>query len=518
MEARTAVPVALVTALAAASAWTFNQTGRAQQPQPREAAPWTSPVPKASCGPKDRVETGLQGQTPLADRMTGASEKSYNCNLDLVGQFRGEGASWQMAAFDHCAYYGTANGAGQQHKGVVVIDAANPKQPVAAMYLDSRPMWDPWESLKVNVPRKLLGAVQADRGNGTDPGFAVYDISSCARPVLKAAVNLPAQVKGHAGHFSPDGMTYYGMSLGDSVYPIDIRNPAEPKLIDVWTGDKAAGGLGPGHDVNFNDPGTRLYSTRIRLGTNPGPGADPNAATNGLVVADVSDYQSRKASPQPKVIGSLLWKDGSIAQSPQRFHINGRPYLIFTDELGAGTGITGTARSACAQKLPPFGFARIIDITDDTKPVLVSQLKLEVHDPANCSVLAADTSFEGLFGYSSHYCTVDNPVEARFAACSYFEAGVRVFDIQNPARPKEIAYYKPPAMQGPIPGSFHAVRTTDKRTTDWASSNIRWLRRGNDTELWFTSQDNGFQIVKFTNSLASIGPSMAGHDPVRDYR
>ena len=45
-------------------------------------------MPKAACGPSDRVETGLQGQTTIAERMTGQSEKSYNCNLELVGQFR----------------------------------------------------------------------------------------------------------------------------------------------------------------------------------------------------------------------------------------------------------------------------------------------------------------------------------------------------------------------------------------------------------------------------------------------
>ena len=58
--------------------------------------------------------------------MGGGSSKSFNCNLELVGQFQGEGANYQMAAFDECAYYGTSNGAGQRSKGVVVVDAANP--------------------------------------------------------------------------------------------------------------------------------------------------------------------------------------------------------------------------------------------------------------------------------------------------------------------------------------------------------------------------------------------------------
>ena len=66
------------------------------EPQPATTTPpvaWTKPVPKATCGANDRVEPGLQGQTSLADRTSGASETAYNCNLELVGQAQGEGSS-----------------------------------------------------------------------------------------------------------------------------------------------------------------------------------------------------------------------------------------------------------------------------------------------------------------------------------------------------------------------------------------------------------------------------------------
>ena len=48
-------------------------------------------VPKAQCGPSDRTESGLQGQTTSQERASGGSERGYNCNLALVGQFRGGG-------------------------------------------------------------------------------------------------------------------------------------------------------------------------------------------------------------------------------------------------------------------------------------------------------------------------------------------------------------------------------------------------------------------------------------------
>jgi len=152
--------------------------------------PWEKPVPRAECGKGDRVETGLQGQTTVAERMTGASVRSYNCNLELVGQFQGEGANYQMASFGECAYYGTASRP-VLNKGVVVVDASNPRRPVATTYLDARAMWDPWESLKVNPARKLLAAIQADNGSGEQSGFAVYDVSDCRKPVL-----MPASISG----------------------------------------------------------------------------------------------------------------------------------------------------------------------------------------------------------------------------------------------------------------------------------------------------------------------------------
>ena len=50
------------------------------------------PVPKAQCGPSDHTESGLQGQTTSLERSSGDSQRGYNCNLELVGKFRGEGA------------------------------------------------------------------------------------------------------------------------------------------------------------------------------------------------------------------------------------------------------------------------------------------------------------------------------------------------------------------------------------------------------------------------------------------
>src|SRR2546427_12081099 len=78
--------------------WMVGTTPLSAQRNGGAAEPRQKPVPRAECGKGDRVETGLQGQKTLAERMTGASSRSSNCKLDLVGQFHGEGPNDQGAS------------------------------------------------------------------------------------------------------------------------------------------------------------------------------------------------------------------------------------------------------------------------------------------------------------------------------------------------------------------------------------------------------------------------------------
>src|SRR6266403_4776812 len=107
-------------------------------------------VPKATCGPNDHPETGLQGQVPAALRANGF--KGFNCNLELVGQYRGEGANWQTTQFTdkdghRCAYHGTASPSrslpGRQQLGSRVIDISDPSNPTPTAYLTTTSMLDP---------------------------------------------------------------------------------------------------------------------------------------------------------------------------------------------------------------------------------------------------------------------------------------------------------------------------------------------------------------------------------------
>jgi len=131
----------------------------------------------------------------------------------------------------------------------------------------------------------------------------------------------------------------------------------------------------------------------------------------------------------------------------------------------------------------------------------VSRLALEIHNPANCAKVQPDLVGLSIFTYGSHYCSVDNKRHATTLACGYFNSGVRVFDIRNPRRPKEIAYYNPAGATTVSPGSNHAIRNNFvPGGPDWCSAQVH-LRvsedHGRQGTLWTTCQDNGLLVLKF---------------------
>jgi hypothetical protein len=451
-------------------------------------------IPKASCRKGDKTESGMQGETTAAERDSGPKE--YNCNADLIGQVQGEGASWQLAAWKNCAYYDQANNpSGLQQPGTVVVDVSDPSHPVITDHLTDVAMNDPWESLKVNPVRQLLGGAQQP-----GPGFAIYDISAdCRHPVKKSSVILSGS-RGHAGQWAPDGNTYYITTIvnNPSIVAVDTKDVTTPRVITSWIPPSNISPIF--HDLEFSKDGNIAYQTIIG-----GLPAIPTATQNGLLTLDVSDIQQRRENPTIRILGQTTWDDGSvIAQNALPVKIAGKQYVLFTDEAGKGRDGPTVAAEACAAGKSVNGFPRLIDVSNPAAPATVSKLQIEMADPAKCTQAMNTIPISGVgqqfFGYSCHYCNVDDADNATIAACSCFSAGLRFFDIRDAANPKEIGYYKPPA-QGTknLPGSQYFLRAGAgfSHPVDWAPAKPSFPKdRGMTSgDIWATFQDNGFTVI-----------------------
>ncbi len=440
----------------------------------------------AVCGPNDKVETGLQGQIPLADRLTGRSGEGYNCNLDEIGAFAGT-AFANFDTYENCAYYSDTIGLYSAEGGTVVLDVSDPRAPKQTDYLTAGATRNAGESLRVHPKRGLL---VADRytisgiARLDDPGsprqLAVYDISGdCRKPKLLADVVMPSAV-GHEGCFQADGMVYY-MASTDTITPIDLSDPRNPKQLS----EPRPFGV---HGCSTSADGKRGYFADIGLGR--------------LLIADTSQVQQRRPDAAITPVGELYLADNGGQQSTIPLSYDGKPHLLNWSEFRK----LGSQCIPGESTVSNFGYPVIVDLSDETRPKEVSKLQTEVMLPENCATVLADGVFlnpDGLaagdvfptigsrvFLYDSHYCSVDRVVDPTITACSSFGSGVRVYDIRDPAKPKEIAYY-----------NAGTVSTPDGSATVANAAVARPVIRSDLGQIWFPDAYKGFHVVQFRDGV-----------------
>jgi hypothetical protein len=427
------------------------------------AAPPVVPVPRANCGPGSRPETGIQGRVSTADNASGRAAKGYTCNTELVGSFTvGSGTGtfggfkverYVDAAGHECAYYDTTllfpsnifNGV----SGVNVLDMRDAAHPVLTATLTSAAMLSPHESLVLSQKRGLLVAVNGNPTTG--PGAVdVYDVTQdCRHPMFRST--SPFGIFGHESGLAPDGLTFYSASPAPgTIVPVDLSNPSGPLPLSLPK-------MFDSHGLSISNDGNRAYAAGV---------------FSGLSIFDTSQIQARGVNPNMPLISKLQWSPMSIPQNAIPVTIHGHPYLVEFDEFGAQSKV---------------GAGRIIDIGDETKPSVISNLRLEVHQPENFAAQAGDPGANNsLQGYAAHYCNVPQRADPGIVACSMILSGLRVFDIRDPYHPREIAYYNAPV---PPPNPLEAG--------NWAMSSPTFVpARG---EIWYSEGRSGFYAVRVTN-------------------
>jgi hypothetical protein len=436
-------------------------------PTVRRAEPPLVAAPLAKCGPGSRPELGVDGRVPAGSGVNGLS-----CNMTEIAH---QGTSGGFKVFRYvdqqghvCAFYDTAllfptnavNAAGPS-LGVAVLDMTDPAHPVQTDTLTELPMMTPHESLNLNPTRGLLAAVNGNPA--TEPGLvSIYDVhADCRHPVLDST-SLVARF-GHESGFSPDGKTFYATSTAlPSITAIDVTDPKHPQAI--WQGNILA------HGMTLSDDGNRAYI------------ADPNGGD--MLILDTSQIQARDPNPQAKEISRLTWDSASIPQNAIPFTENGHPYVLEFDEYTQGTLSPTGDRNA-------VGAARIIDISDETKPFVVANLRLQVDQPADHQAAGSDPGTTSpAQGYAAHYCNIPTRVDPKIVACSFIASGLRLFDISDLVHPEEIGYFVAP--------------TTPNTETGYSESDYAMSQPAFDVarhEIWYTDGGTGFYVVRVDNGV-----------------
>ena len=439
----------------------------AKLPALRRAEPALVATPRAHCGAAyRRTEPGIQGRVPA-----GSATNGLACNVKLIAH-QGSSGGFRVYRYTDdaghvCAFYDTALlfptnaiALSGPSLGVTVLDMTDPAHPVKTDSLTELPMLSPHESLNVNAKRGLIAAVLGNPA--TYPGLvSIYDAhADCRHPILQST-SLVARF-GHESGFSPDGKTFYAAGTAvQAITAIDVTNPKAPHAI--WQGNVLS------HGMSISDDGNRAYIA--------------DALGGDMLILDISQIQARKPNPQAREISRLTWKSASIPQNALPFTEHGHRYILEFDEYTAGTTGGGNRNDV--------GAGRIIDIGDETQPRVVSNLRLQVDQPADHAAAANDPgAFSPVQGYAAHYCNIPSRVDPQIVACSFIASGLRVFDISDLKAPKEIGYFVAPTSAA-VENGFMA--------SDFAMSQPAFSPAAH--QIWYSDGASGFYNVEVDPSV-----------------
>jgi len=423
------------------------------------AAAAGSSVGAPRCGQFDRPETGLQGEVPLADQLSGRAFQGYNCGVDVVGHdaLGGSGGNANMAWVGNCAYVASTG------LGVAVVDVSNPRSPRMVGRLHG-----PGSDLTIETIAAVevggRAALAAGRYGLTPiPNHLpvapvdLYDVSGdCTHPRLRSTYYFQQNV--HNLRFSADGKRLFSTL---PIQAIDVSDLSHPQFLGNLDDQIPEPTIGKylSHEVEISPDGNRIY-----IG-----GQTPMFSY--FTIVDITGWPARPAR--------VLAQTDGRGHSVRLAKIGGRQYVLHSEESIVGP----TAKGCLSERLNPFAGASqpwLSDVTDPRHPKMrVSQFKLAINNPANCLREALDGE-----DASVHYHDVDNPTRTTFAMLSMWNAGLRIVDLRDPLHQREVAYFNPGAV----------LAVSDSLLLDKAWGHIRYLPESG--QIWFATQSGGFWVVE----------------------
>jgi hypothetical protein len=338
--------------------------------------------------------------------------------------------------------------AGMPHGGILVVDISKPRKPkVLGPPLDARP-GESSRELRVWRSQDILIVLNTNCGVGptlhhcTQPSISnvrFYDISqaNARRPKLLNQFDVDTHEfflwadpknRNRALMFAGSARSQCGTRGGSPSCPLSVwdispvRNGGAP--VTLYSGlhgytqfppppeteQIPTGGL---HSLSVSNDGSRAYYALLE---------------GGFAVVDVLDFTRRATSPQPHPItvnqSRPTWA-GPGAHSAIKLW--GREWAWVSDEVyGTATG----EDHGC-----PWGWARMIDISDPRLPAVKAEYKIAQNDPSQCGKWEPRPHTS----YSAH-----NPTQTpNIVFTTWHSGGLQAVSVEKPRRPYRLARFMP---------------------------------------------------------------------------
>lgn len=338
-------------------------------------------------------------------------------------------------------------------KNFTAVDVTDPRRPKVVVQTDM-----PHANVRSNsleVSGNLMAVAYQVSTPGLAPaGFDLFDISEPERPRLLSHFDASApHSRGAHCLWFVDGQTVHMACSDPELVPrnqkddqiyriVDVSNPTSPKAVGRWhlpgtmEGDDAPPPerLAPQFDSGFRAHNTNVFPER------------PDRCylaylDGGAFIMDISDLSNPR--PISRFVNSPPFKGFTHTALP----LFERNLLIVSDE-------TVQDDAADWPKL-----VWVVDMSDERNLVSISTLPMPPVDV-----------FKHRGGrYGAHNVHENTPVPGSWKSediivCSFFNGGIRAYDIRDPFSPKEVAYFVPDAPAGTPVGSiqFNDVFVDDR--------------------------------------------------------
>ena len=346
----------------------------------------------------------------------------------------GEGMSMQLARGGRRVLWLAHESA---PKNFTAVDVTDPRAPRVVVQTDLPHAQMRSNSLEASGDLMAV-AYQVTRFGLKPAGFELFDISVPEKPrsISFFDASGPASRGCHALWFV-DGATVHMACADpelkprnpkdDQVYRIvDVRNPSKPLALGRWhlpgtmEGDDAPPPqrLAPKFDAGFRAHNTNVYPERpdrCYLGYLDG----------GAMVIDISDRA------RPRLVSRWANSPPYNGFSHTVLPLFGRDLLVVTDESIQDDG-------ADWPKL-----VWLLDARDERNPVSIATLPVTgvkplLHRGGRCGAHNVHENPPGRGAWRSEDVVLG----------TFFNAGVRAYDVRDPYEPREVAYFVPPAPAG----------------------------------------------------------------------
>ena len=311
------------------------------------------------------------------------------------------------------------------HRGWSVLEVTDPAEPQLCAFVPGPE--NTW-TIQVQVADgKMITALEriapgwgGVEGQAFAEGFFIFDVSAPTEP--KRIGHFETGSTGTHRNFYDGGNLVHAAAaaprLNGKIYRIvDIADPAKPREIGRFSlPEQEQGALTGGLKFSCHGP-AHVEGDRAYVSYGDGGG----------IVLDVSDLTA------PKMISQLAFRGITATQGIHTYlPLPRRKIALINDEAIRENGDEN------------LNLAGIADISDERRPRMLSLFPLP--EPPVESGLTNFYAKGGRFGpHNHHHSNHQACLEDRddMAYLTYFNAGLRVYDIRDARQPKEIGYFVP---------------------------------------------------------------------------